>query len=35
MKENKYADHLCECGTKDTAMHVFVESNRYDQMRRS
>ena len=31
VKEWKYADHLCECGTKETEMHVFVESNHYDQ----
>ena len=28
VKEWKYTDHLCECGTKETQMNVFVESNR-------
>ena len=34
VKELKYADNICECGTKETEMKVFVESNHYDQMRR-
>ena len=30
----QYADHLCECGTKETGTHVFVDRNYYNQMRR-
>ena len=32
--EYKYIDDMCDCGTKETEMHVVFECKCYDQMRR-